>query len=273
MSTLARPFALLLLLAGTLRADLSVATLNCYLCFSPANHETISIGDIASEKLSLADYRTKIDDLAQLAATAKPDVVGLEEIGSEIEATDLAKAIEAAWPAGGAWRVCFVQGKDHETGEDVAALVRAKAVKLVGAARDDQALGQLSKHLVVTLDKKGAAFSVVVVHLVRPMNGQEPHHHRQLVELAGWINAHKATSATVILGDFNDTGRGLLPLHEAAELTHDAPTHMDRKEYDHVFAPTVKAARVTPPPYGPHPDKHTVALWTDHFMLSATVDR
>lgn len=267
----ARRFVLIaLIFAGVLRAEAH----GRYAKLLPmlfTHDEQIAIPDIERGRLDEARYKEKIKDLAKLAASVKPDVIGLEEIGSDLEATDLPEAIKGEWPGGGDWEVCFVEGKDHQTGEDVATLVRKNAAKVKGFSRE-KGLAHLSKLLVTRLEADGKLYFFLTVHLVRPIGNQKPHHEQQLGELRKWVGDTKSSGSVVVVGDFNNTKHKLLPLEEATDFTGHAATHMNKSEYDHVFAPKVKSAKVTQPMYGAAPNAEEIKLWTDHFMLSAVID-
>lgn len=255
----------ILFLANPAFAVLKVATLNCFLFFSP-NYD--GARGMSIEPLSPEQYRVKAHNLAALIADSDVDVVGLQEIGSEADATELIRALAAAGQRG--WKVCYVQGKDTYTGQNVAALVRETDRVQVVNFRRDRSLEGLSKHLVLTVEADGRRYTSCIVHLIRPIGAEGiSKHARQLASLSEWS---QNSTSVVVLGDFNDIGKSLLPLNSADHLTRGAPTHLSGKAFDHVYGTDLPhAAKVVRPPIAPKPNKATLAVWTDHYLLTATL--
>jgi hypothetical protein len=247
-------------------AALRVATLNTFLLFSPDNHEVTSM---KREEMPRPVYEQKVSNLSSLIIQSGADFVGLEEIGSAIEAGDLAAALSRA--GGSGWKALFVPGMDTYTGENVAAVVRMRPGLTVANYSRVAALEHLSKHLVVTVVADGQRYDICVVHLIRPIGKNEGKHRGQVESLAAWV-AGEGTHVCVVLGDFNDTGRTLLPVFAANELTGWAPTHVTNKTFDQIYSsvrPT--SAEVLRPPYAPRPNDATKQLWTDHYLLDAAL--
>lgn len=242
--------------------SIEVATLNCYLLFSPVNEEKTGMPRAA---VSQEVYASKIANLASLVGRARPDVLALQEIGSRVEAEDLSKAIQAAWPEGGSWGVSFVQGKDTYTGQDVALLSRS-SVK-VGKAQRSPKLENLSKHLVVSVTMEDKSYTVVVVHLLRPIGNNKARHVGQITALEDFAGSTKS-SPLIILGDFNSPDVFFPYLNK----TPPQPTHVSGKQLDHIYSSTVlKRTELFKPPYGKRPNDQQRSTWTDHFLLFADI--
>jgi endonuclease/exonuclease/phosphatase family metal-dependent hydrolase len=99
------------------------------------------------------------------------------------------------------------------------------------------ALETLSKHLLVTLEADGARYAVLVVHLLRPIGKNEAKHLAQLTAIRAWAESMKNTApetTLVVLGDFNNPGKELLPMRDSAAVTDYAATHLTGKAYDHI---------------------------------------
>lgn len=245
-------------------AALKVGTLNCYFLVDPARTPE---GNLQSKTPPPDVYAAKLDNLASLIGGL--DVVGLQEVGSEIEAKALAGKR--------GYRAFFMQGKDSYTGQDVATLVAPVPEIRVSAARRDAGLGALSKHLVLELEKEGQTFVVLNVHLLRPFGRNETKHARQLQEINAWVSATrqaKSEAVVVVLGDFNNSKPDLLPLKDSARATGFAATHLDGKAIDRIWTSGVLSdVTVKRPPYLQRPNDLLKMLWTDHFLVSATVAR
>jgi hypothetical protein len=257
---------LFLAFASLALADIKVSTLNCYLLFSPANVERTAM---KREVMPAETYRVKVEHLASMIAASGADIVGLQEIGSKAELTDLSRALSQS--TGKKWSVCFVQGRDTYTGEDVGALVCERPGLHLVKYQRVPGLSSLSKHLVVTLVADGKDYHIAVVHLIRPIreSGIEKHG-KQLMALDSWVRSQ--SGAVVVMGDFNDTGKALLGLRSAGELTHWSATHLSGKSFDNIYSlPAPTQAMVQRPRYPKKPNKLTVATWTDHYLLEATV--
>ncbi len=137
------------------------------------------------------------------------------------------------------------------------------------------ALENLSKHLLVTLDADGKRYAVLVVHLLRPIGKNELKHQAQLDSIRDWVESVKKNTpdtTIVVLGDFNNDGKKLLPLEDSAAVTDYAPTHLTGKAYDHIFTSgKLNAVEIVRPPLPKRPNDTLKALWTDHFLVSAEV--
>lgn len=253
--------------AQLLLADVSVGTLNAYMLFSPENHESTGL---KREGYSRDDYAKKIRNLSALVSGVGVDFVALQEIGSDVEAADLAMALRT--DTGGEWQVCFVQGKDTYTGQDVAAVVRKRPGLRVIDARRDAALDRLlSKHVVVRLVADGKEYDVLVVHLIRPIGASAEKHAGQVSAISKWI-ASRATgrSQPVVAGDFNDSNQSLLPYPAANVLVGWQPTHLAGKAFDHIYSTQqAVSASVVRPPYAKKPSDAQKQAWTDHYFLWA----
>jgi endonuclease/exonuclease/phosphatase family metal-dependent hydrolase len=249
-------------LGATLAAALRVGSLNCYFLVDPARPGE---GRLAERTPTPEVYAAKLGNLAGLVAGI--DVVALQEVGSEIEARALAERAGL--------RVRFVQGKDTYTGQDVATLVAERPGLVVRGATRVRELENLSKHLLVLVEEGGVRYAVLNVHLLRPIGRNEEKHRAQLAAIADWAAATKArepATVVVVLGDFNNPARAILPLLDSGEATAFAPTHLDHKAFDRVFTSgRLSEVEVVRPPYPKRPNDLLKALWTDHFLVKALV--
>ncbi len=260
--------AIALLISTTLFAKLPVGSLNCDLFFAPDDNPRTGM----QRQPTPSDvYAEKLQNLATLVMRGDVDFLGLQEIGSAEEATALAAALQEKTSA--QWIACFVQGRDTYTGENVAALVRVRpGLRLVKFERAHELDAGLSKHLVVTVNADGEWYQICVVHLIRPMNGQDNKHQRQLQLLSNWATSNSSGARIVVLGDFNDIGRTLLPLHSADALTGFGATHVSGREFDHIYSSVAPVdAGVCRPPYPPHPNNRAIELWSDHYLIRAVL--
>ena len=244
-------------------ASFAVGSLNCYFFVSPQNHEKAGL---KREPLSPDVFEDKIGNLATLIQKSGAEFVGLEEIGSEIEANALAGRLSSN--ASTCWMALFVQGRDHYTGQDVAVVYRARPGLKIDSVSRSSELEDLSKHLVVHASVDGAKYAVLVVHLIRPIGENQVKHRKQLADLTAWAKAQ--TREVIILGDFNNDGKRILPLGSINEQLGWPATHLGGKGFDYIFSSAkLGMGRVEIPPYGRKPNDLQKTLWTDHYMISA----
>lgn len=260
--TLARSLIFALVLCSAAFGAIRIATLNCYFLVDPARAPE---GQLTSKTPTAENYARKLENLTGLIGGF--DVVALQEVGSRHEAEQLAVAA--------AYAVTFAQGTDTFTGQDVAALVRLRpGLAIIGASRSD-ALSSLSKHLVVSLNDDGSHYTLLVVHLIRPIGRNAEKHARQLQEIAAWVEAQRNTSpgsTVVVLGDFNNSQPEILALADSGRMTDFAPTHLRGKAIDRIFTTGRLAdVAITAPPIPRRANETLLATWTDHFLISATV--
>ena len=260
-----------LLAAQLLATEISVATMNCFLFFDPAIDHS---GNVDSEDpLTPAQFTQKTKNLASLVHGV--GFVGLEETGGRSEIEALAKVGGFEWG--------FAKGKDTYTGEEVGALYHLPAWKVTVRGRVPALDKLLSKHLYVTASQANHTVHLLVVHLIRPIGKNEEKHQAQLAALKSWATdlAAKDPKATiVVMGDTNNTakpkGTSLIGLgSEAGEKNGYAATHLNGSIYDRIILigkGTIKDVQVVPPPYGAKPSKDEKKVWTDHYLLKATID-
>jgi endonuclease/exonuclease/phosphatase family metal-dependent hydrolase len=257
-----RSLLLLGLLVSTLEAALRVGTLNCYFLVDPARPPE---GRLADKAPPPEVYTVKLDNLSGMLGAL--DVVALQEVGSGIEATALAQRARMGSR--------FVQGKDTFTGQDVATLVAERPGLTVRGATRVRELENLSKHLLVTMEEGGTRYAILNVHLLRPFGQNEERHQGQLRAIADWAMQMKISqpgTVVVVLGDFNNPGRGILSLRDSAEANDFAPTHLDQKALDRIFTSgTLGDVEVLRPPYPKRPNDLLKSLWSDHFLVKALV--
>lgn len=253
---------LALWLAASALADLRVGTLNCFFLVDPARPGE---GQLQAKTPAPEIYVKKVENLSSLLGDL--DFVGLQEIGSEREASALARL--------GSYTVRFAQGKDTYTGQDVAALVRNRPDLSVNESGRSDALESLSKHLVVRLTESGNRYCVLVVHLIRPIGKNADKHARQLTDIRAWVADQRANDpklTIIVLGDFNNGGPDLLPLTDSGRTSSFAATHQDGKAIDRIFTSGhLTDLMVTAPPIPRRANKTLLASWTDHFLVSGTV--
>ena len=260
-----RLFALLLvaLVSGSAAlAELRIGTLNCFFLVDPARKAE---GQLSSKTPPPEVYATKLENLGGFIRGL--DVVAVQEIGSELEAKALAKA------AG--YEARFVQGRDTFTGQDVATLVTPNPrVKVVSASRV-QALENLSKHLLVILDKEGTRYKVLNVHLLRPIGRNAEKHAAQIQSIQAWVDSVRNVTpdaVVVVLGDFNNHEPAILTLTDSAEVTNYARTILGGKSIDRIFTSgRLSGVEIIAPPLPKRPNDLLKASWTDHFLVRANV--
>lgn len=259
-----------LLLAATAFADVRIATLNCYLLFSPAvEHQ----GNVAKENpLSAEQYQAKVTNLLTLVKGA--NFVGLQETGGRTEIEDLAKAAGFDW--------AFAKGKDTYTGEEVGAIYSLPGWKVTVNGRVGELDAIVSKHLLVTATKDNKAIKFLVVHLIRPIGQNAAKHERQLATIGQWatkVEVAEPTTSIVILGDTNDMkelrGTSIFGVgKEAGEQLGYSATHLDGRSYDRLVLVGPGSwfdVAISRPPYGKRPNDSLKRVWTDHFALEATL--
>ncbi|HTJ77844.1 MAG TPA: hypothetical protein VL357_02515 [Rariglobus sp.] len=260
---LLRLILLALILVSSLSAEIKIGTLNCYLLFAPGSDPG---GQLTDKMLSPEAYTEKVTHLASLVKGL--DFVGLEEIGSEVDTKNMAKAA-------GTYQPLFVQGKDTYTGEDVGALVLKRSGLTVKKASRVSSLENLSKHLLVTLDADGKRYAVLVVHLLRPIGKNELKHEAQLDSIRDWVESVKNSTpdtTIIVLGDFNNDGKKLLPLEDSAAVSDYVPTHLTGKVFDHIFTSgKLHDVEIVRPPLPKRSNDTLKSLWTDHFLVEASV--
>lgn len=258
------PLVFLFLLGSPLWAALKVGTLNCFFLVDPTRAKE---GQLAEKTPAPEVYAAKIENLSSFAHGL--DLVALQEVGSELEAKALAK--RAGYTAR------FVQGKDTFTGQDVATLVADRPGLVVRGAARVRELEKLSKHLLVNLEENGVRYAVLNVHLIRPIGRGQEKHAEQLAAIRAWATGVKnraPETVIVVLGDFNDSGPDLLPMRDSKVATDGAPTHLEKKTFDRIFTTgSMREASVLRPPYSKRPNDLLKAMWTDHYLLKATIDR
>jgi len=261
---------LFLLLTLSLAAQVRVATMNCYLLFKPGIEHR---GKIDNEHaMSESVYSAKVSNLMKLVPDL--DFVGLQEIGGRAELEDLARA--------GGYKWAFAPGKDTFTGEEVGALYKLNnwQVRVQGRVASLDRL--VSKHLLVIANQGNRRMEFLVVHLIRPIGANAAKHQAQLEAIAAWAKeqlTHDPALSIVVLGDTNDDtvrkGSSLLGFgREANELTAFAPTHLVGKPFDRLILLGQGAwynAEITRPPYPRKPSETQKTLYTDHYVLAATL--
>jgi hypothetical protein len=255
----------LLLLVAAQAADLRVATLNCFLLFDPAIEHP---GKLDEERaLTSEEYQRKIENLISL--TNGYEVIGLQETGGRSEIEAMAKV--------GGYQWAFAKGKDTYTGQEVGALYKLPGWKISGIGRVGALDKLLSKHLAFTATKDGETIHFLVVHLIRPIGKQEEKHQQQVAAITQWADGLRqlhTKDTIVILGDTNSDRTPLLSIGtEAGAQNRWAATHLTGKAFDRLVAlnGSWSAVEVKRPPYGKKPNDLNKRLWTDHFLLGATL--
>jgi hypothetical protein len=162
----------------------------------------------------------------------------------------------------------------------VALLYRLPGWKVTRNGRVGELDRALSKHLLVTAAKGEARVHFLVVHLIRPIGAQTGKHEGQLRAVGAWMKdqlQRDPGSTVVVLGDTNhsETGKPLFGLGtDAGELNGFAATHLTGKCFDRLViagAGRWTTAEVRRPPYGPRPNDANKKVWTDHYLVGATL--
>lgn len=250
--------------------DVRIATLNCYLLFSPAlSHQ----GNVAKEnRLSSDQYSEKIENLLSLVKGA--NFIALQETRGKAEIEELAKAGGYAW--------AFAKGRDTYTGEEVGALYSLPGWDVTVNGRVAELDKTISKHLLVTAKKGTQKIRFLIVHLIRPIGQNEAKHNIQIAAIRQWAESTfsaEPKSCVVILGDTNHAtnqqGSSIFDIgREAGELLGFPATHLDGRNYDRlvlVGPGEWRDALINRPPYGKRPNDILKRTWTDHFVMGATL--
>lgn len=268
-----RAFTAVLLLAlavGVSAAEIRVATLNCFLLFDPMIEHRGTVDN--AEQMTLEQYAAKLSNLASLVRGYQ--VVGLQETGGRAEIAALASKAGMSW----AW----TPGLDTATGEEVGLLYNLPGWQVSAAHRVPQLDRVLSKHLEVVAAAGQRRLHLLVVHLLRPMNNNVQKHRRQLEAVGQWmktVQAAEPNAVVVVMGDTNSTlvqpgGSVFGPGIEANEQVRFSPTHLTKKPFDRlvVLGPAEWGnVQVVPPPYGSRPSAPVKRIWTDHYLIGATL--
>ena len=265
MKFLRTPLLLLLLTVSAIAGELRVATLNCYLLFDPAIQHRGSVDD--ENRMSTEAYRTKLDNLAKMAAGFQ--VIGLQETGGKDEIAALASRMGYQW--------AFAKGRDTYTGQEVGLLYQAPpGWRFTNNGRVGVLDRVVSKHLLVTATDGRHRVLFLVVHLLRPIGENAAKQAEQVAAISRWANGQAKAEGTtvVVLGDTNVSAKK--PVFsfgvELNAIGGYPPTHLNGDSYDRMTAgPNARwlAPEVVRPPYGKKPNNHLKQVWTDHFLLGA----
>lgn len=257
-------------------AELSVATLNAYHLFAPAENRSGRAAE--ANRYDQGTYEAKIANLSSLLSGVRPNVVGLEEVGGKEEVRDLAAKA-------GPYQYGFVKGRDTYTGQNVGimlSLPEGYNSRFLGRVPElDRALSKHSLVRITATDTRRPLY-LLVVHLIRPIGTDGAlRHESQLISIQKWVEgmfAENPNAVVVVLGDTNSREKGKALFSGALDLlaANDYPgTHLDGSPYDRimVFGQNVRAGNlvVTRPPYGKRPNDLNKLLWSDHFLVSGTI--
>ena len=260
-------FATLLLGPFACADDLTVGSLNCYLCFKPGAeyHGQLQNKGPADQ----ATYQSKITNLSTLVGNA--NVVGLQEIGSAEEAGNIASAMSA--------QSSFVQGRDTYTGENVAGIYNLPhGYKFVSAKRVPVLDARLSKHLLVTIQGPTVRFHFLIVHLLVANRNQDKNA-LQRAAVDEWLTSalkERPADVFVILGDFNYNHHGTVLQNgsDCLALINYPATHNSGLVLDHIIvagAGHIVSTEVKQPPIGNRPNNLNRMLWTAHYAVVASI--
>lgn len=256
------------LIAAVAADELRLGTLNCYLLFHPAIEH---VGKVDNENpLSPDDYQAKIHNLARLGASC--DVLALQETGGKKEISDLAQALGFQWG--------FAKGRDTITGQEVGLVYRQQPGWRYAVDGRVGALDRVvSKHLLVTATHGNQRVRFLVVHLLRPIGENAVRQAAQIAAIDQWAAAQLETPGTtvVVMGDMNCSSRSPVFTFgtEVNRLIGYQGTHLNGTPIDRMVASSNtrwSAAEVVAPPYGPKPNNHLKRVWSDHFLLVATLE-
>jgi hypothetical protein len=259
------------LAAASIAAELSVATMNCYLYFDPSYDHPGGVDQ--KDPLTAEEYQQKTTNLISLVQGS--NIVALEEIGGKPEVRKLAEA--------GGFHWCYTKGKDTFTGEQVGLLHQTTGWNVVSRGRVSSLDAVLSKHLHVVATKGSLKVHFLVIHLLRPIGENAAKHEDQIGAIQQWVQdvlEREPKSAVCVLGDTNDTStsqtESLIGVGTEAGMQNQfQATHLDGKPYDRIIVAgnaTLKNIEVVRPPYPPKPNRDTKRVWTDHYVLKAVLD-
>ena len=266
------PSVLLFLLLATaaLGAEVRVATLNCLLLFDPTIDHRGKVDD--EQRMTPAQYSAKLGNLANLLKGY--EVVGLQETGGQAEIAALAARCGMSW--------LWSRGNDTATGEEVGFLHKMPGWTVTSKGRVPALDRVISKHLLVHAQRNDQRILFLVLHLLRPMGNQSAKHQQQLAAVGDWMRRTQLTepkTTLVVLGDMNNThtekGTSLFSVGaEAGEQVGFAATHLANKAFDRLvlFGPGKwSAVEIRKPPFENRPAAPLKRVWTDHFLLGATL--
>jgi len=265
-----RLLVFLLLAAIAAAADIKVATLNTLLLFDPKIDHRGKIDD--EQRMTEQQYAEKIGNLATLIKGYQ--VVGLQETGGKAEISALAARSGMSW----FWEL----GKDTATGQEVGLLHKLPGWQVSSKGRVLALDRLVSKHLLVEAKNGSHRVYFLVVHLLRPIGTQVAKHKQQINGIGDWmrgLNASEPKSVVVVLGDTNSTitevGASLFGVGiEAGEQINFRGTHLTNKAFDRMVLlgpATWRDVEVKKPPYGTRPVAELKRVWTDHYLLGATL--
>ncbi|HSI85317.1 MAG: hypothetical protein ACAI35_24025 [Candidatus Methylacidiphilales bacterium] len=186
--------------------SITLATLNCMWFFTADGSEDGELHE-TDRPATREIFERKAGHLIGLLPEQPPLIIGLQEIGGKLSLETLVASAKKRY--GRDYTGLFVQGKDTYTGQDVAALFDpTQGWKLVGQpARHGDLERELSKHLVLTLEKNGTRLHICVAHLRVPKRGDDKQSY-QAQALLRWVMRHDSDgdSNVVVMGDLNEGG-------------------------------------------------------------------
>ncbi len=177
-----------------------VATWNIKWCFDHRTGDNSS--RIAREQSapSRAQWRWRVEQLADAILEIGPDVLALQEIEDGDAVLEIADELN---DRGADYEVSFVQGLDSHTEQDVAFLVREglafEGQRFAFTHRGDSDFKNLSKHQLLSVNVNGIPVSIINVHLIT----RSVQRMRQARTLRDWIDSLDQNSHLIVIGDTN----------------------------------------------------------------------
>lgn len=152
---------------------------------------------------SLEEYQERASTVVDAIADIDPDILALQEMENEKVVQDLADELASEY--GLNYQVAFKQGRDTQTGQDVAYLVRDdfsftdQRIEYEFSGNGD--FKNLSKHLLLQTTVGSEPLSLINIHLIASSPGGRI---RQARTLRSWAeDLGIETENLIILGDFN----------------------------------------------------------------------
>jgi endonuclease/exonuclease/phosphatase family metal-dependent hydrolase len=191
-------------------SEITIATWNLEWFFDHDDSDNSSALAESKKAPTKADYEWRLGELANAISAMKPTILVLQEVENEKVVNDLADQLKTEH--GLDYTVCFIQGQDDYTEQDVAILASsglqgfARLPVPMALRQDSSTYKTLTKHLMGVFSwgkwNEEEFLTIIVVHLVA--SGGEAKRMKQAATVRHWIEPLLEYEQNVIvLGDFN----------------------------------------------------------------------